>query len=535
MARPSQGIDQALLRSGLALLPELGCTGLSVRRVAEHAGVNPAMFHYHFGSKAAFLRAVLQQLYEQMFAGLSAQAAGRGTALERLHAALFSLAGFVRAQRPVIGRLAVDAANGETVVHEFVRANAPRHLGLLLALGQGGVPQNLAESERWANAAKLTAASVGRYCVTPPMIAAYRELLEALKNDPGLRMLNLFGGGITGMQFEEGTFRIEGAGAEAVTTPDGPFLCRVVGRNEGGSVRNVKPEYAYAGEDEQGRSLYVDQRGDVMMNEAIASMVNAMSGQVQASAAFAVKPLGGNRFRVRIVQEQINTGNVYATEVQIGPEMLAMVQPAPASSQAPAGTARPPAPGLAPSPAPSATPVAAVAPATARPAQGNRPAQTAQNEDPARERSVWSLCQSATTATMCQAYLQDYPNGVYAAQAQRRAAELSRGTAQPAAAPAAGGAAPTDSTLDRLVDGGFLRWGQRWAVDRYIGGSAALTQRECGADRCQVRGMFRFARFAAVLSIPYMALLQRRDSGDFALARLCYADPSSGRQECMDW
>ena len=61
MPRPSQNIDEALLRSGLALLPRLGCSGLSVRRVAEHAGVNPAMFHYHFQSKAVFLRSVLQQ------------------------------------------------------------------------------------------------------------------------------------------------------------------------------------------------------------------------------------------------------------------------------------------------------------------------------------------------------------------------------------------------------------------------------------------------------------------------------------------
>lgn len=134
MPRPSQGIDQALLRSGLALLPQLGCAGLSVRKVAEHAGVNPAMFHYHFGNKAAFLQAVLQQLYEQMFAKLSAGATREGPVLDRLHATLVTLAGFVREHRALVGRLAIDAANGEVVVHDFVRANAPRHLGLLMHL-----------------------------------------------------------------------------------------------------------------------------------------------------------------------------------------------------------------------------------------------------------------------------------------------------------------------------------------------------------------------------------------------------------------
>lgn len=134
MARPSQGIDEALLRSGLALLPELGCAGLSVRRVAEHAGVNPAMFHYHFGNKAAFLRAVLQQVYEQMFARLSAGAMQEGPVLDRLAATVAALAGFVRQHHALVGRLAIDAAHGEAVVHEFVRANAPRHLGLLAQL-----------------------------------------------------------------------------------------------------------------------------------------------------------------------------------------------------------------------------------------------------------------------------------------------------------------------------------------------------------------------------------------------------------------
>lgn len=141
MPRPSQGIDQALLRSGLDLLPQLGCAGLSVRKVAEHAGVNPAMFHYHFGSKEAFLRTLLLQLYEQMYARLSAGAGQEGQpVLQRLEAALLTLAAFAREHRALVGRLVIDAANGEAVVHDFVRANAPRHLGLLLGL--------LAEAER---------------------------------------------------------------------------------------------------------------------------------------------------------------------------------------------------------------------------------------------------------------------------------------------------------------------------------------------------------------------------------------------------
>ena len=74
MPRPSQAQDQALLDAGQQLYIELGCVGLSVRRLAEAAGVNPAMVHYHFGSKDGYLRALLQQYYEQMYASLSNQA-----------------------------------------------------------------------------------------------------------------------------------------------------------------------------------------------------------------------------------------------------------------------------------------------------------------------------------------------------------------------------------------------------------------------------------------------------------------------------
>ena len=134
MPRPSQQVDQALLRSGRALYPTLGCAGLSQRKLAEHAGVSPGMFHYHFASKDEFLRTLLQQLYEEMFSGLAADAAEPGPALQRLEHALFGIACFLREHRPLLMRLALDAANGEAVPREFLRANAPRHLGLLAGL-----------------------------------------------------------------------------------------------------------------------------------------------------------------------------------------------------------------------------------------------------------------------------------------------------------------------------------------------------------------------------------------------------------------
>jgi AcrR family transcriptional regulator len=138
MPRPSQQIDQALLASGRALFAQGGCAGLSVRALAEHAGVAPGMFHYHFGSKEQFLRTLLADFYESMFAPLSQQAALPAAPLERLRAALRLLAQFARANRQVLARLWLDAMSGEAVARDFFRDNAPRHIGLLLQLLAAG-------------------------------------------------------------------------------------------------------------------------------------------------------------------------------------------------------------------------------------------------------------------------------------------------------------------------------------------------------------------------------------------------------------
>jgi AcrR family transcriptional regulator len=132
--RPGQNIEQLLLRSGRALYPERGSAGLSVRLLTEHAGVNLGMFHYHFRTKENFLRELLQDFYEEMFAPLSERVHEAGDPLARLRAALLFLACFVRDHEAVLGRLFADASGGEPVAAEFVRANAPRHLRLLLEL-----------------------------------------------------------------------------------------------------------------------------------------------------------------------------------------------------------------------------------------------------------------------------------------------------------------------------------------------------------------------------------------------------------------
>jgi AcrR family transcriptional regulator len=134
MPRPSQQIDQALLASGRALFERHGCAGLSVRALAEHAGVAPGMFHYHFGSKEQFLRTLLAGVYEQMYGSLVREASLQGPPTGRLRASLALLARFARTHRRLLARLWSDASAGEAVAREFFQHNAPRHVGVLMAL-----------------------------------------------------------------------------------------------------------------------------------------------------------------------------------------------------------------------------------------------------------------------------------------------------------------------------------------------------------------------------------------------------------------
>jgi AcrR family transcriptional regulator len=137
MARPSRNVDAALLRAGTALYPATGIRGLSVRKVAERARVNVAMFHYHFGSKEGFVRVLLARMYDAMFEKLSL-AAGGDDPVDALRRALLVLARFARDHRAILQRILLDALAGEAVALEFGRTNLPRHVGVVAGLVAAG-------------------------------------------------------------------------------------------------------------------------------------------------------------------------------------------------------------------------------------------------------------------------------------------------------------------------------------------------------------------------------------------------------------
>jgi len=131
MPRPSRNIDQLLIAAALELLPNAGTSVLTIRQVCQHAGVNLGMFHYHFKTRDVFLRAVLQQMYDGMFATLAIEVERQSSPLDSLRAAVTTLARFARDHRQLLVRLVNDAIGGERVAIEFLQGNLPRHIGLL--------------------------------------------------------------------------------------------------------------------------------------------------------------------------------------------------------------------------------------------------------------------------------------------------------------------------------------------------------------------------------------------------------------------
>jgi AcrR family transcriptional regulator len=141
--RPSRNLDRALLAAGRALLPQRGCAGLTIREVAEAAGVNLGMFHYHFKSREAFLRALLQSLYEDMYAQLTFQADEKLGPVEALRAAMRFMTRFVRGNRAILSRVLADALTGDAIAREFLRNNFPRHIGVIHRLIEAGQAEGL--------------------------------------------------------------------------------------------------------------------------------------------------------------------------------------------------------------------------------------------------------------------------------------------------------------------------------------------------------------------------------------------------------
>jgi AcrR family transcriptional regulator len=134
MSRTPGNADKLLIDAGKKIVSRQGCTGLRIREVADRAGVNLGMFHYHFQSKKRFTRLILQEIYEDFFSQLTVASRDGKDAISQLRNTLLAMARFVRDHREFYGALVKDVMNGDPEMTAFIRANAPRHATILTGL-----------------------------------------------------------------------------------------------------------------------------------------------------------------------------------------------------------------------------------------------------------------------------------------------------------------------------------------------------------------------------------------------------------------
>jgi AcrR family transcriptional regulator len=131
-----------LLSEARRLFAERGYRGASVRTITRAAGANLGAVTYHFGTKEALHRAVLERVFGEMAGRIEAAAASPAPALDRLHAVVHAMFAFFReapdAPRLVLHQLVAGDSLPDAVV-SFLRRNLAAIRGIVsdgIAAGQ---------------------------------------------------------------------------------------------------------------------------------------------------------------------------------------------------------------------------------------------------------------------------------------------------------------------------------------------------------------------------------------------------------------
>ena len=146
MARPTSGTDLKLKTAGRKLLLEKGITGLSVRESCRVAGVNTGMFHYYFGSRDEFLKAILKEMYAEFMLNFKAGVSVAGTPRARLKNALIEVGKFARSIRGAAPMIVADLAYGNKEAFAFFSGNFTEHISHIAALARECRPASSVKS-----------------------------------------------------------------------------------------------------------------------------------------------------------------------------------------------------------------------------------------------------------------------------------------------------------------------------------------------------------------------------------------------------
>jgi AcrR family transcriptional regulator len=104
------------------VLAERGFAGATIREIATRAGVNPALLHYYFGTKAGLHSAVIAQVYETLRAHSEALRPGTGSVISRLRELVRAYVTII-SREPYLARMIVEEimAVGEDGAEHFMQ------------------------------------------------------------------------------------------------------------------------------------------------------------------------------------------------------------------------------------------------------------------------------------------------------------------------------------------------------------------------------------------------------------------------------
>ena len=123
-----------LLAAGRELAVKRGLRGLTVREIAAAADANLGSFVYHFGTRDAFVKELIEVWYAPLFARVKTEVNTEGPPMMRLRRAILQLVDFGMEHDEFMGRLLVAAADTDKPACDFVRSLARRHPRMLLQL-----------------------------------------------------------------------------------------------------------------------------------------------------------------------------------------------------------------------------------------------------------------------------------------------------------------------------------------------------------------------------------------------------------------
>jgi len=125
---------EVLLDAGRQIVLAEGFRALTVRKVAAAASANLGTFVYHFGTREAYVRELIESWYAPVMSRVTLAVAADARPIARLRRAILQLIDFGAEQELFVSRVFVAAAAGDGPARAFLGSIAGRHPRLILGL-----------------------------------------------------------------------------------------------------------------------------------------------------------------------------------------------------------------------------------------------------------------------------------------------------------------------------------------------------------------------------------------------------------------